>query len=148
VKTFQFHLQKLLDLKEKEKEQAEWAFGQSVQRKNEEERKLYQLTELRDEMTRMLHTVQAERCSAAQLIEINRYRQSVERSIASQQRTLYGCHQEVERCQRRLSERMQESQLWQRLKEKAYEHFREAEKRLEQKELDEIGTQLYLRRSY
>jgi flagellar FliJ protein len=148
VKTFQFHLQKVLDLKEKEKEQAEWAFGQSVQRKNEEEWKLTRLTEHRDELTRMLHTVQTERCSAAQLIEITRYRQSVERSIASQQRTLHGCYQEVERCQRRLTERMQESQLWQRLREKAQEHFREEEKRREQKELDEIGTQLYLRRSY
>jgi flagellar FliJ protein len=148
VKRFQFHLQKVLDLKEKEKEQAEWAFGQSVQRQNEEEWKLVQLTEHHDEMTRMLHTVQTERCSAAQLMEITRYRQAVERSIASQRRTLQGCQQEVELCQRRLAERVQESRLWQRMREKALEHFSEAEKQREQKVLDEIGTQLYLRQSY
>jgi flagellar FliJ protein len=148
VKTFRFQLQKVLDLKEKEKEQAEWALGESVQRRNEEETKLYQLAEHHEQMTNMLHSVQASSCSAAQLIEITRYRQSVERSIAAQRRTLFGCEQEVEQRKHRLTERMQEMQLWQRLREKAREHFVEAEKSHEQKWLDEIGTQLYLRRSW
>ncbi|MFY0542786.1 flagellar export protein FliJ [Brevibacillus sp. H7] len=147
MKTFQFHLQKVLDLKEKEKEQAAWAFGKSVQRRNEEENKLYRLTEIHDEVTQMLHAVQSQTCSAAELIEINRYRQSVERSITAQQRTLYGCEQEVEQCKHRLTKQMQETQLWQRLREKAQEHFVETIKNHEQKWLDEIGTQLYLRRS-
>ncbi len=147
MKAFRFHLQKVLDLKEKEKEQAEWAFGKSVQRRNEEKNKLLRLAEHLEEMTEKLHSIQANLCSAAQLHEMNRYRQSVERSVATQRRTLYGCEQEVEQCKHRLTERMQETQLWQRLREKAQEHFVETEKNHEQKWLDEIGTQLYLRRS-
>lgn len=147
MKSFQFHLQKVLDLKEKEKEQAEWAYGKSIQRKNEEEWRLSRLTEHHDEMTQMLQDVQTHTCSAAQLIQIAEYRQSVEKSIANQQRTLRGCEQEVERCQSRLTERMKDSQLWQRLRERSLRHFLDAERIREQKELDEIGTQLYLRRS-
>jgi len=148
VRVFQFHLQKVLDLKEKEKEQAEWAFGKSIQRKNEEEWKLSQLTEHHDEMTMRLQEVQMQTCSAAQLISITQYQQSVARSIQNQQRTLHGCEQDVEHCQSRLTERMKESQLWQRLREKSLHQFLDDQKQREQKELDEIGTQLYLRRSY
>ncbi|TQK75033.1 flagellar FliJ protein [Brevibacillus sp. AG162] len=148
MRVFQFHLQKVLDLKEKEKEQAEWAFGKSIQRKNEEEWKLSQLTEHHDEMTMKLQEVQMQTCSAAQLISITQYQQSVARSIQNQQRTLHGCEQDVERCQSRLTERMKESQLWQRLREKSLHQFLDNQKQREQKELDEIGTQLYLRRSY
>ncbi|WJQ79391.1 flagellar export protein FliJ [Brevibacillus brevis] len=148
MRVFQFHLQKVLDLKEKEKEQAEWAFGKSIQRKNEEEWKLSQLTEHHDEMTLKLQEVQMQTCSAAQLISITQYQQTVARSIQNQQRTLHGCEQDVERCQSRLTERMKESQLWQRLREKSLHQFLDDQKQREQKELDEIGTQLYLRRSY
>ncbi|MFC8687953.1 flagellar export protein FliJ [Brevibacillus porteri] len=148
MRVFQFHLQKVLDLKEKEKEQAEWAFGKSIQRKNEEEWKLSQLTDHHDEMTVKLQEVQMQTCSAAQLISITQYQQSVARSIQNQQRTLHGCVQDVERCQSRLTERMKESQLWQRLREKSLHQFLDDQKQKEQKELDEIGTQLYLRRSY
>ncbi|OUQ87931.1 flagellar export protein FliJ [Brevibacillus brevis] len=148
MRVFQFHLQKVLDLKEKEKEQAEWAFGKSIQRKNEEEWKLSQLTEHHDEMTMRLQEVQMQTCSAAQLISITQYQQTVARSIQNQQRTLHGCEQDVERCQSRLTERMKESQLWQRLREKSLHQFLDDQKQREQKELDEIGTQLYLRRSY
>lgn len=147
MRVFQFHLQKVLDLKEKEKEQAEWAFGKSIQRKNEEEWRLYQLHEHHDEMSIKLQEAQMQTCSAAQLIQITQYRQSVERSITNQKRTLHGCEQEVDRCQSRLTERMKETQLWQRLREKSLNHYLEEQKAREQKELDEIGTQLYLRRS-
>ncbi|MGG1661417.1 flagellar export protein FliJ [Brevibacillus sp. NRS-1366] len=147
MKFFQFHLQKVLDLKEKEKEQAQWAFGKSIQRKNEEEWKLFQLNEHHDQMTHLLQEVQEQTCSAAQLISITQYQQSVARSITNQRRTLNGCEQDVERCQSRLTERMQESELWNRLRERSLHQFLDAEKQREQKELDEIGTQLYLRRS-
>jgi flagellar FliJ protein len=147
VKGFQFQLQKVLDLKEKEKEQAEWAFGKSVQMKNEEEGKLVRLYEHRDDMAQMLVKAQEQACSASQLIMISQYRQSVERTIRHQRQTVQGLELEVERCQVRLRERMKESQLWQRLRERSLEQFREEEKAREQKELDEIGTQLYLRRS-
>jgi flagellar FliJ protein len=145
MKKFHFHLQKVLDLKEKETEQAKWAFGKSVQRKIEEETKLYQLTERREKMTLYLHEVQHQACSAAQLIDITRYRQAIDHAIAVQQGTLYGCEQELEQCKNRLTARMQESQLWERLREKAEIQFSEQEKLREQKELDEIGITRYLR---
>jgi flagellar FliJ protein len=147
MKKFHYHLQKVLDLKEKETEQAKWAFGKSVQRKIEEETKLYQLTERREKMTLYLHEVQHQACSAAQLIDITRYRQAIDHAITVQQGTLYGCEQEVEQCKTRLTARMQESQLWQRLREKAEEQFSEQEKLREQKVLDEIGINRYLRSS-
>ena len=147
MKSFTFHLQKVLDLKEKEREQAEWAYGRSVQRKTEEEGKLLELFERSDDMARMLVKVQEQPCKASQLSMISQYRQAVERSIHHQQQTVLGMEQEVERCQMRLRERMRESKLWQRMRERSLALYLEAEKAREQKELDEIGTQLYLRRS-
>lgn len=123
MKVFQFHLQKVLDVKEKEKEQAEWDFGKSIQRKNEEEWKLGQLHELHEEATGMLHSVQAEPVSVAHLMEITRYRQSVERSIHNQKQMVYGCVREMERCQMLLTERMKETQLWHKLRERAHGQY-------------------------
>lgn len=147
MKNFQFHLQKILDLKEKEKEQAEWAFGKSVQKKNEEETKLFQLTERRNEVTESLYSLQSETRSVADLMQVVRYQQSVDRAIESQRRTINGCEQEIERCQTKLTFHMTESKLWNRLKEKAKENFDENNKQREQKELDEIGINRYLRRA-
>lgn len=147
MKSYQFHLQKILDLKEKEKEQAEWAFGKSVQRKNEEEGKLYQLTELRNNVIDSLMTLQQRSCSVSDLMQVVHYQQSVDRAIETQKRTLYGCEQEIEKCQTKLTFHMQESKLWNRLKEKSQEIFEEANKQREQKELDEIGITRYLRRA-
>ncbi len=147
MKSYQFHLQKILDLKEKEKEQAEWAFGKSIQRKNEEESKLYKLTELRNEVTKSLYSLQQASCRVADLMQVVRYQQSVDRAIESQRRTLFGCEQELERCKTHLTFHMQESKLWQRLKEKSKEIFDEQIKQQEQKELDEIGINRYLRRA-
>jgi flagellar FliJ protein len=143
MKKFHFHLQKVLDLKEKETEQAKWAFGKSVQRKIEEETKLFQLTERREKITLYLQQVQNRVCSAAELIDITRFRQAIDHAINVQQNTLYGCEQEMEKCKQRLTVRMQESQLWQRLREKAEEQFNAQEKLREQKELDEIGINRY-----
>lgn len=148
MKKFHFHLQKVLDLKEKETEQAKWAFGKSVQKKLEEETKLYQLTERREELTDFFHEMQHEQpCSAAKLIEVTRYRQAIDRAITNQQKTIYGCEQEMERCKSHLTNRMQESELWQRLRQKAEDGFNEDQKLREQKEMDEIGTVLFMRSS-
>lgn len=147
MKKFSFHLQKVLELKEKETEQAKWAFGKSVQRKLEEETKMYQLAERREEITVFLHEMQHQPCSAAQLNEITRYRQSIDRAMMTQQKTIHGCEQEMERCKSHLTNRMQESQVWQRLRQKAEDEFIGAVKLREQKELDEIGSSRYLRSS-
>ncbi len=147
MKKFQYPLQKILDLKEREKEQAEWAFGKSVQKKNEEEEKLIRMHERQEELTQHLFTVQQQPCSAAQLLDITRYRQTMDKAIQNQQDRLFGCEQEVELFKQRLTMKMQESQLWQRLREKAQESFDEADKIHDQKEMDEIGINRYLRRS-
>ncbi|NGQ94009.1 flagellar export protein FliJ [Brevibacillus sp. SYP-B805] len=148
MKTFHFHLQKVLDLKEREKEQAAWALGKSMQRQREEEEKLYQLNERREELTQFLYEVQVQACTAARLIDITRYRQAVDKAILSQQRTLHGCEQEVEARKQTLTRKMQETQLWQRLREKAMERFHNELGKREQKELDEIGINRYVRRSH
>jgi len=147
MKKFQYSLQKILDLKEREKEQAEWAFGKSMQKKNEEEEKLIRMHERKEELTQHLFQVQARVCSAAQLLDITRYRQTMDQAIANQQKTLFGCEQELEAFKQRLTMKMQESQLWQKLREKAKDSFDEAEKNRDQKEMDEIGLNRYLRKT-
>lgn len=143
MKKFSFHLQKILDLKEKEREQAEWAFGRSLQRKAEVEAKLLELTQHREEVSGTLYQMQQQTCSASRLIEVNRYQLAVEQAIHTQRETLYGCEREVEERKQILASRMQESKLWEKLRERAKERFDLAQKQLEQKELDEIGTSRY-----
>ncbi len=146
MKKFSYHLQKILDLKEKEKEQAEWAFGKSVQKKTEEEAKLERLNDRREALTVSMYAIQDRACTAAQLIEMTRYRDAIDKAIVTQQNTLYGCEQEMELCQRKLTFKMQETRLWEQLKAKEREKFEDEYKQREQKELDEIGLNQYMRR--
>lgn len=140
MRNFSFSLQKVLDLKEKEKEMAEWAFGKSMQKTAREEARLHELTRYREDVTESIVTLQQKTCSAAQLIEVTRYRQSLDRAITSQSHVLYDCKVELQRCQHKLTSRMQEAKLWNRLSEKAKEQFDHEEKQREQKDLDEMGT--------
>lgn len=144
--TFRFQLQKILDLKEKEKEQAEWAFGQSVQKKSEEEAKLVDLHSRRDELTDSLHQMQSDACTAAQLIEMTRYRQAIDKAIVHQVDTIRVCEREVEVRKQTLTFKMQENQLWDKLKEKERTKYDEVAKYREQQMLDEIGLIQYVRR--
>lgn len=144
--TFRFQLQKILDLKEKEKEQAEWAFGQSVQKKSEEEAKLVGLHSRRDELTDSLHQMQSDACTAAQLIEMTRFRQAIDKAIVHQVDTIRVCEREVEVRKQTLTFKMQENQLWDKLKEKERNKYDEVAKYQEQQMLDEIGLIQYVRR--
>ncbi|MBO8162456.1 MAG: flagellar export protein FliJ [Brevibacillus sp.] len=144
MRSFTFHLQKILDLKEKEREQAQWAFGKSLRRKAEEEARLVELTRRRDELAQKLCEMQHKSCSVSQLLETSRYQQAVERAIETQQQTLYGCEQEIERCKQTLTNRMKETKLWQQMRERARERFEQMEKQREQKMLDELGVSRYI----
>lgn len=143
---FRFHLQKILDLKEKEQEQAEWAFGKSVQKKTEEEEKLVHLHNRRDELTDTLHQLQQKACTAAKLIEMNQFRLAIDKAIVQQIDTIQVCDRNVENCKQTLTFKMQENQLWGKLKEKERIKYDEAAKYREQQTLDEIGLIQYVRR--
>lgn len=143
MRNFSFSLQKVLDLKEKEKELAEWAFGKSMQRTAEEEAKLQQLTGYREQVNQSIVAMQQQTCSAAQLMEVARYRQAIDRAIVSQTHVLTDCKIELQRTRQKLTVRMQEAKLWNRLSDKAKEKFIHEEKQREQKELDEMGTTRY-----
>ncbi|MGO0061721.1 flagellar export protein FliJ [Brevibacillus fluminis] len=143
---FRFHLQKILDLKEKEQEQAEWAFGKSVQKKTEEEEKLIHLHQRRDQLTDTLHKLQEQACTAARLMEMNQFRLAIDKAIVQQVDTISACDRNVENCKRTLTSKMQENQLWSKLKEKERLKYDEAAKYREQQILDEIGLVQYVRR--
>ncbi|MET3288494.1 flagellar export protein FliJ [Brevibacillus fluminis] len=143
---FRFHLQKILDLKEKEQEQAEWAFGKSVQKKTEEEEKLVHLHHRRDQLTDTLHKLQEQACTAAKLIEMNQFRLAIDKAIVQQVDTISACDRNVESCKRTMTSKMQENQLWSKLKEKERLKYDEAAKYREQQILDEIGLVQYVRR--
>lgn len=143
---FRFHLQKILDLKEKEQEQAEWAFGKSVQKKTEEEEKLTHLHNRREVLTDTLHELQQKACTASKLIEMNQFRQAIDKAILQQVDTILACDRNVEICQRTLTSKMQENQLWGKLKERERLKYDEAAKYREQQILDEIGLIQYVRR--
>ena len=146
MKSFRFHLQRVLDVKEKEKEQAEWAYGHSVQVKQQEEATLYKLVNRREGMAEALVDMQSDSCSAAELLAVTKYQQVVDRQITSQKVKIIGCEKEVQRCQHKLYGHMQETKLWSTLKEKAEIKHQEFQMQLEQKEMDEIGVRRYHRR--
>lgn len=141
--SFVYSFQKILDVKGKEKEQAEMSYSDSIQALRMEEQKLAQLERNKQEMEHKLQ--QESRISLAELRSSHEYIGYLQRMITEAAWTKRQAEKDVEFKQEILTERVMDEKVWLKLKENAYEQYRELQKQTEQKELDEIAVARYFR---
>ena len=140
---FKYRMQSILNIKEKLEEQAKNEFAQARLRLTEEEEKLealYLRKASYEEEGRAL------RMSAINILDLNENKNALDRMdeyIARQKVEVNKANAFLENARVKLTEAMQESQIQNKLKEKAFEEFKKELNAQEAKEIDELTSYTY-----
>ena len=136
-------MQSILNIKEKLEEQAKNEFAAARMRLDEEEEKLRALEERKlfyeDEGRRL-------RESALNILDLNENKIAIDRMdefIANQQIEVNRASALLEQARINLTNAMQEAQIQNKLKEKAFEEFKKEINAQEAKEIDELTSYTY-----
>lgn len=142
--SFIYSFQKILDMKEKEKEQAEISYSKSMQALHREQKRLSDLVKNKQQVEeRMVR--KEENISLAELKTNYEYVGHLQRMIVQANETKVQAEKDVETKQGILSERAMDQKIWEKLKEHSFEKYKERMLQIEQKELDEIAVARYYR---
>ncbi|RKD24201.1 flagellar export protein FliJ [Ammoniphilus oxalaticus] len=142
--TFIFPLQKVLDVKEKEKQQAQQELGFSLKKQLDIEENMNALAQRRASLeSRMLQVNQGFR--ACELLDQQRYLTFLDEKMDRLQNNLRQTVKEVEIKQTVLSEKSVDEKVWQNWKQELRERHQQAVRKQEQDELDEIATIRFFR---
>ena len=140
---FKYRMQSILNIKEKLEEQAKNEFAAARMRLDEEEEKLRALEERKlfyeDEGRRL-------RESALNILDLNENKIAIDRMkefISIQQIEVNRASALLEQARINLTNAMQEAQIQNKLKEKAFEEFKKEINAQEAKEVDELTSYTY-----
>ncbi|HEY0827506.1 MAG TPA: flagellar export protein FliJ [Bacilli bacterium] len=138
--SFNYSLQKILDLKSNEKTQAEWHLSEAIAELSNEENDLCRLY---SEMTAIQETLLNDTQNSStisNLLLIQQYLEHLEQLIINKNKGIAASKNNVENKQQNLSSKMLDEKVWVKAKEKAYQKFSSDISRKDQNELDEIAS--------
>ena len=141
---FTYTFQKILNMKEKEKEQVQMDYSKSVQLLQKEQQRLVSLEKNKQEMERRIMQ-QGKNISLAELKINYEYIGHLQRLIIQANESKAQAEKEVEAKQFILSERAIEHKVWEKLKDHVFERYKAETRQAEQKELDEMAVARYYR---
>jgi flagellar FliJ protein len=136
---FRYHLQKLVDLKSNEKEQAEWMLSEAVTQLLREETALSGLLEEKERVDAELEAAAAETTSVSRVQMLQHYSEHLERQIRIKQGEVKKAQENVTVKRTFLAEKMKEEKVWLKAREKAELQFVSLMMKKEQEHLDEIA---------
>ncbi|GAA3406657.1 flagellar export protein FliJ [Paenibacillus hodogayensis] len=135
---FRYPLQKLVDLKTNEKEQAEWVLSEAIGRLQQEEQSLSELEVERRSVGEELEQA-ARGTTISQIQLLQQYSQHLEQQIRLKAHDVERAKANVADKQQALTAKMMEEKVWSKAKEKAQAQFTALLLKKEQEELDEIA---------
>ena len=135
-----YRFEKILDVKDQEKSEAESAFKESVQVFEEIATKLYDLLKKKEDLI----GYQLERLKVGSSIdEINHYSKfidSMEKTIADVQQKVVQARAKMSWHEQKLLEKNLEVRKYEKMRENDFEIFKEDQQRIEAIQLDELST--------
>lgn len=143
--TYQFSLQKILDLKEKEKEQLQSALSISLKKLEDENKKHQSLQQQMDEVEAQLINTQQEKTNIAMLLSLHAYHLKLEKSVQQSQQRIVKAEKDVQRKLQQVVDKAKEEKTYQILKSREWKRYQYEQNRIEQNVLDEISTGLFIR---
>lgn len=136
---FKYPFQKIVDLKETEKTQAEWMLSASLGKLAQEKLTLEELYMEKESTMESIYS-SASLCCVSSLQQLQSYVSRLEHSIKKQLDDVQLAEDDVVRSQDHLSLKMKDEKVWLQARDKARERFRHEMQLLEQNELDEMAT--------
>ncbi|MBM4764141.1 flagellar export protein FliJ [Bacillus sp. B15-48] len=137
--SFRYQHSNILNLKEKQKDQAYSEYGQTVKKKEGMLEELHTYTQEREERLNVWE--QSNRLtSVVEIQQRSQYLQSLNLKIARAQAGLDKVEKALQEKQHDFLEKKKEEQVWLHLRDQSYEMYLQKQKRAEQDRLDEIAT--------
>ncbi|TCS82939.1 flagellar export protein FliJ [Tepidibacillus fermentans] len=140
MKKFQFHLQKVIDMKEKNREQVEWSYANLLNDLQDEEKKLSGLFFDKQRIESLLSMEQQKGISIVEIQQIRDYLTYIELQIKLQKEMIEQTKKKLREKKEQLKEVRIEEKIWQNFREKKLQEYLLESDRNEQKEMDELAT--------
>lgn len=143
---FDFKFQRILALKEREKEEAISQYQESIRRFEEVAEKLYELLKKKED----LEDYQRERMEKGlPVMEIRHYQQFIanhEKTIEHYQKMVMNARNRMNLYREKLMDKNVEVKKFEKIREKDFENFLSEIRAMELKEMDDISIQQYMNR--
>lgn len=140
-----FRFQKLMDLKTKEKDEIKTKYAESLQALHAQQQELETLQAMILEWEYKRTNWGEKAVPIQQLTSISTYIQHLEQLVSRKLKDIEDTEQHANRYHLQLTEKMRECQVWEHWKEKDHEEFKYAAIQVEQKEMDELALQRFIR---
>ena len=137
---FTYHFQKVVDLKAKEKTQAEWLLSSAIGKLQAEENHLLELVRDRENLMEGISSFSLQSASASSLQEMNRYVHYLDECISRKNNDVAHAEVNVKQNQAFLNDKMLDEKVWNQAREKEKMHYQQEILLREQNELDEMAT--------
>ncbi|GMA99763.1 flagellar export protein FliJ [Pelosinus sp. IPA-1] len=147
MQSFTFRLETLLKFRKMQKEQVQIAFWQATNQFQLEKQKLVELESKLSQNIDQLRNYQQDALTIETLRAYQYYFEKIKYEITKQKERVLAFDEKRRECLRNLEEAVKNHKLVEKFREKKLQHYRDEMIREEQKMLDEIGLQLYVRES-
>ncbi|WP_342429542.1 flagellar export protein FliJ [Neobacillus sp. FSL H8-0543] len=137
--TFHFPYLHILNLKEKEKEQAYLEFGRTIRKKELIQAEHKSFEQKRNEFLTQVESAKG-KTSIADIQQRNEYLVHLTKQITSLEEKLNVIDQEIARKKSVLLTKQTDEKTWNHLRDKAFEKYVEKQKKVEQNLMDEMAS--------
>lgn len=137
---FHYPFQKVVDLKESEKTQAEWMLSATIGKLQKEEHILSGLVAEKEKTLLAIQQASVACASMSDIQQMQSYLGRLEARIQMQHRAIQTAKLDVKQKQEHLTVKMRDEKVWLQARDKAKERFQYEMLLREQNELDEIAT--------
>jgi flagellar protein FliJ len=142
---YQFPLQKVMELKEKQVDELKIKHTEYIASLQTIEQQHTELLMKKKQWEDKSSLAENEMMHVGNLLEIDSYLRYLTAQILDKEKELGLAHEQVQVSRHHLTEKMKEFQAWEKWKQKSREAHQEKLNQIEQKELDEMALQIYVR---
>ncbi|QQZ07947.1 flagellar export protein FliJ [Heyndrickxia vini] len=144
---YQYKFEKILSLKEREKDEALSTYQKSVKRFENVAEELYQLLKKKEDLLDFQTSKLETGLSIQEIRHHQRFITNLEKSIKHYQDLVINARNQMNWYEQKLQEKNIEMKKYEKLKEKDFEKYLFLIQEMENKQIDEISTQIYFHRS-
>jgi len=142
--TYKYKFEKILTIKEREKEEVSATYNQAVKRFEEAAEKLYEVLKKKEDLEEFQLEKLATGLSVREIRHHQRFVGNLEKTIEHNQKMVVNARNTMGFYQEKLVEKNLEVKKYIKIKEKDFSKFRELEKASEAKQMDDISLQVYM----
>jgi flagellar protein FliJ len=145
--SFQFRLEKVMAMKEKEQEKAQRDYQEAIEQFDKVATKLYELLKRKEDLETLQQKQLLSGMSVQQMKHHQQFIANLERSIDYFQEAVRNARTRMYWQEEQLKEKQMEVKKYEKVKEHEFKKFIEIEKKQDMREMDEISIFQYVYRS-